>query len=161
MPYTTHVESGKGNSLIFVGGVRERRFWAAPSTSRLDREMRMTSLTLRCLVPLIVFALIVGCARHSEQSAPWSATRTPAEASPALSNLAKKISGALPTDSNPLHLSVEAVTVADEVRLHCSLTNVSSKPLQMNRLSLPCAGWWSLGVIGLTTDGRVLLQSVP
>ena len=48
-----------------------------------------------------------------------------------------------------------------QLTLHCSLTNVSSKSLRIKKLSLPCAGWWSLGVIGLTTDGRVLLQSVP
>jgi len=39
MPYTTHVESGKGNSLIFVGGVREPSLalLGGPSTSLLDR----------------------------------------------------------------------------------------------------------------------------
>jgi len=59
MPYTTHVESGKGNSLIFVGGDRERPALGAVSVS----EALMKSATVVVLF-IIIFAALIAVRRR-------------------------------------------------------------------------------------------------
>ena len=109
---------------------------------------------LSALVSVTALA-VCGCTQH----------HTPVYADPSAANflldaLAKQIGSGLPVESDPLGLKVDAVPAADTVRLHCRLTNISHEPITLDRLKLPCVGWWSLTVLGVTTDGRVLPQSV-
>jgi hypothetical protein len=122
----------------------------------LYRRWRMTS-PARCFVLFLVSgALLVGCLRHSN-----STPNDVNDVRESLSAVATHLSSTSSDDTNPLHLSVEAVPVANPVTLRCILVNVSSKPLRIKEESLPCAGWWSLQVRGLTTEGRFLPMRPP
>jgi hypothetical protein len=77
-----------------------------------------------------------------------------------LTFLAKRLATAAPADSDPLGLKVETILADNSVRLHCSLTNISRETIKVDRLKLPCAGWWSLQIVGVTTDARVLPKSL-
>ena len=124
--------------------------------AQADRNPRMAQFFFFLSALVSVTALAVcGCTQH----------HTPAYADPSAANflldaLAKQIGSGLPVESDPLGLKVDAVPAADTVRLHCRLTNISHEPITLDRLKLPCVGWWSLTVLGVTTDGRVLPQSV-
>jgi hypothetical protein len=104
---------------------------------------------VRSLLPILVGGvLLVGCRQHSES--------IPNEVRPSLSAVAMHLSKASSDQTNPLHLSVEAVPIDNPVTLRCVLTNVSPNPLRIQERSLPCAGGWSLQVRGLTTEGQFL-----
>ena len=78
-----------------------------------------------------------------------------------LNAVAKQLSRASPDDANPLNLSVELVPNTRPLKLRCILTNVSSESVHIRKPSLPCVGWWSLNVRGLTVDGRFLPMRPP
>jgi hypothetical protein len=82
------------------------------------------------------------------------------EAHSGLGPIAEAIAHASPFEDNPLRLEIEAVETAGKTSLRCALTNISSARLKLLKASLPCEGWLSLDVTGLTTDGRVL-QMIP
>jgi hypothetical protein len=109
---------------------------------------------VRMLLPLLAgVVLLVGCRRNSES--------IPDGVRPSLSAVAEHLSKASPDETEPLHLSVEAVPFDNPVTLRCVLTNVSPNPLRIQERSLPCAGWWSLEVRGLTTEGKFLPLRPP
>jgi hypothetical protein len=108
----------------------------------------MTSPARSLLLFLVSGALLVGCLRHSDS--------TSNDVRPSLSAVATHLLNASSDGTNPLHLSVEVVPIDNPVRLRCILTNVSPELLRVKEDSLPCAGWWSLRVRGLTTEGRFL-----
>lgn len=125
-----------------------------PLSFTVRPRMAQFFFPLSALVSVTALA-VCGCTQH----------HTPVYADPSAANflldaLAKQIGSGLPVDSDPLGLKVDAVPAADTVRLHCRLTNISHEPITLDRLKLPCVGWWSLTVLGVTTDGRVLPQSV-
>jgi hypothetical protein len=102
---------------------------------------------------LIGGVLLVGCGRHSES--------TFDDGPQSLEAVAKHLSKATPDETNPLHLSVEAIPLQDPVTLRCVLTNVSAKPVRLRELALPCANWSTLHVRGLTTAGQFLPMRPP
>jgi hypothetical protein len=96
---------------------------------------------------VLVLCMMVACSGRAQ------------EAHPGLGRIAEAIAHASPLEDNPLGLEIEVVETHGKTSMRCALTNISSGPLKLQKASLPCAGWWSLTVTGLTTDGRVLLMA--
>lgn len=106
------------------------------------------------LLPLLIGGvLLVGCGKHSES--------TFDDGPQNLEAVAKHLSNATPAETNPLHLSVDAIPLQDPVTLRCVLTNVSANPVRLQERLLPCANWSTLHVRGLTTAGQFLLMRPP
>lgn len=103
---------------------------------------------------LAVLALITVVSGCSGSSVP-----TAVDSPDFLASLAREII-ARPAVTSPIRVAVDVITTEDSEKLRCSLTNISSDSLRVKTESLPCAGWWSLRVVPLTTDRR-LLPVVP
>jgi len=103
------------------------------------------------LAVLALIAVVSGCSRSGAAAA--------VDSPDFLADLAREII-ARPAAASPVRVSVDVIATAYSERLRCTLTNISSDLLRVKTESLPCAGWWSLRVVPLTTDRR-LLPVVP
>lgn len=105
--------------------------------------------------PGLVMAVTALCAASSARPGPPAYV----DANFFLKVFAKRIASAAPAESDSLALKVDIVEADDSLRVNCRLTNVSGDAVVIDRLNLPCAGWWSLEMLGVTTDAHVLPKS--
>ena len=107
----------------------------------------------RSILASVTVLSVCGCARHDPVYVDRSV------GSLFLADLAKRIGSALPLDSDPLGLKIEAVTAADTVRLHCRLTNISHELLNLDRLK-PSMRWLVVAGRARGDDGRTCSSAI-
>jgi hypothetical protein len=112
-------------------------------------------MTISLVRPGLIMAVTALCAASAARSGPPAYV----DADFFLKAFAKRIASAGPGESDSLALKVDIVGADDSLRVNCRLTNISGDAVVIDRLNLPCAGWWSLEILGVTTDAHVLPKS--